>query len=176
MILLALISPLRSPVLADLDTRFLQNNRMVSPFYSPRKIGDLTVESSVSFPSLPEDTSLCPLECLNTYLTAISAFRISPGHQKLFLSFQKPPKEITRCTIARWLCNVIPAAAIDSSVFKTHSIRTASTSDIISCQTQSTFIKHSFTSMVTFYVFCSVEIYIRNYSVKIYFYSIKRSL
>ena len=128
--LLALISPERSSVLTDLDTRFLQKQPDGFTFIltKPRKTGDPTVESSVSFPSLPEDPSLCPLECLNAYLSATKAFRLSPGHQKLFLSFQKPHKEITRCTVARWLCDVIQAAGIDSSVFKAHSTRAASTS------------------------------------------------
>ena len=127
--LLALISPERSSVLADLDTRYLKKRPDGFAFLltNPRKTGDPTSESSVSFPSLPEDLSLCPLACLNTYLTATSNFR-SPGHHKLFLSFNQPHNEISRTTIARWLCDVIQAAGIDSSVFKAHSTRAASTS------------------------------------------------
>ena len=127
--LLALISPERSSVLADLDTRYLKKRPDGFAFLltNPRKTGDPTSQSSVSFPSLPEDLSLCPLACLNTYLTATSNFR-SPGHHKLFLSFNQPHNEISRTTIARWLCDVIQAAGIDSSVLKAHSTRAASTS------------------------------------------------
>ena len=127
--LLALISPERSSVLADLDTRYLKKRPDGFTFLltNPHKTGDPTSESSVSFPSLPEDLSLCPLACLNAYLTATSNFR-SPGHHKLFLSFNQPHNEISRTTIARWLCDVIQAAGIDSSVFKAHSTRAASTS------------------------------------------------
>ena len=86
--LLALISPERSSVLADLDTRYLKKRPDGFAFLltNPRKTGNPTSESSVSFPSLPEDLSLCPLACLNTYLTATSNFR-SHGRHKLFLSF-----------------------------------------------------------------------------------------
>ena len=84
-------------------------------------------ESSGSFPSLPEDLPLCPLTCLNTYLTATSNLR-SPSDQKLFLSFQQPHNEDSRSTITRWLCDVIQVAGIDSSVFRAHSTRAASTS------------------------------------------------
>ena len=83
--LLALISPERSSVLADLDTRYLKKYPDGFTFLLTilRKTGNPTSESSVSFPSLPEDLSLCPLACLNTYLTATSNFR-SPSDQKLF--------------------------------------------------------------------------------------------
>ena len=121
--LLALISPEQSSVLADLDTRYLKKHPDGFTFLTnPRKTGDPTSESSVSFPSLPEDLSLCPLACLNTYLTATRNFR-SPGHQKLFLSFHQPHNEISRSTIARWLCDVIQSAGIDSSVFKARSTK-----------------------------------------------------
>ena len=86
--LLALISPERSSVLADLDTRYLKKRPDGFAFLltNPRKTGNPTSESSVSFPILPENLSLCPLPCLNTYLTATSNFR-SHGRHKLFLSF-----------------------------------------------------------------------------------------
>lgn len=70
----------------------------------------------------------CPLDCLKVHLNLTSGFRTSPGHGKLFLSFQRPHNPVSRCTIARWLCDVIQEAGIDSSIFKAHSTRAASTS------------------------------------------------
>ena len=92
--LLALISPERSSVLADLDTRYLKKRPDGFAFLltNPRKTGDPTSESSVSFPSLPEDLSLCPLACLNTYLTATSNF-CSPGHQTVSVVQSTPQRD-----------------------------------------------------------------------------------
>ena len=128
--LLALISPERSSVLADLDIGRLkkQPDGFTFTLTKPRKTGDPISEASLSFPIFPEDTSLCPMDCLNVYLNLTSGFRTSPGHGKLFLSFQRPHNPVSRCTIARWLCDIIQEAGIDSSIFKAHSTRAVSTS------------------------------------------------
>ena len=128
--LLALVSPERSSVLAHFDISHLkkQPDGFTFTLTKPRKTGDSISEASVSVPSFSQDTTLCPLDCLNIYLTATGGFRTSPGHAKLFLSFQRPHNLVSRCTLARWLCDVIQEAGIDSAIFKAHSIRAASTS------------------------------------------------
>ena len=50
------------------------------------------------------------------------------NNDQLFISFIKPHHPVTSSTIARWLKLVIESAGIDTSVFKAHSVRSASTS------------------------------------------------
>ena len=47
---------------------------------------------------------------------------------KLFLSFQKPFKPLSRQSISRWIRDTLTAAGIDTTVFTPHSVRAASTS------------------------------------------------
>ena len=44
------------------------------------------------------------------------------------LSFQRPHHPVAKATITRWLCDVLVTAGIDSTIFKAHSTRAASTS------------------------------------------------
>ena len=55
--------------------------------------------------------------------------RLSEGSNNLFLSFQRLHRPVAKASITRWLCDVLIAAAgIDSTIFKAHSTRAASTS------------------------------------------------
>ena len=47
---------------------------------------------------------------------------------KLFISFMKAHKHISRETLSRWIKTVIEAAGIDTSIFHPHSTRAAATS------------------------------------------------
>ena len=47
---------------------------------------------------------------------------------KLFISFRKPHKHISRETLSRWIKTVMEAAAKETSIFHTHSTRAAGTS------------------------------------------------
>ena len=47
---------------------------------------------------------------------------------KLFISCIKPHKPISTDTLSRWIKLVLASAAIDTSVFKAHSVRGAATS------------------------------------------------
>ena len=69
------------------------------------------------FPSFPDNSSLCPVGTLQTYLDNTRSLR---GQEtKLFVSFIKPYRAVT---IARY------NSRIDTSVFGAHSTRGASTS------------------------------------------------
>ena len=50
------------------------------------------------------------------------------GSDQLLVSIQKPHKPVSTHTISRWLKTVLEKAGIDTSVFKAHSTRAASTS------------------------------------------------
>lgn len=65
---------------------------------------------------------LCPVECLKEYLKKSEVFRKS---QRLFISYVKPYKSITRDTLSRWAKIVMREAGINMDVFKPHSVRSA---------------------------------------------------
>ena len=50
------------------------------------------------------------------------------GASQLFISFIKPHRPVTSSTVARWLKETLGAAGIDTTIFKAHSVRGASTS------------------------------------------------
>ena len=104
--LVALISPERSFILSELDIQFLkkQPDGFVFTLTKPRKSGDPTSLATVSFPRFTQDVTLCPLDCLESYLKATIEFRLTPEHNKLFPSVQRPHHPVSRNTIARWLC------------------------------------------------------------------------
>lgn len=130
LMLLALISPERSSVLSDLNIQFLkkQPDGFTFTLTKPRKTGDPRSLTTIAFPSFTEDNTLCPLKCLESYLNATREFRTLPECEKLFLSIIRPHRPVSKGTIARWLCDTISASGIDSSIFKAHSTRAASTS------------------------------------------------
>ena len=73
----------------------------------------------------PADLHLCVTNTLCSYLEKTKSRR---GSELLFISFQKPYKAVSGDTIQRWIKVVIEKAGIDTSVFKPHSTRAASTS------------------------------------------------
>ena len=130
LMLLALVSPERASVLWELDIRYLkkQPDGVVFTLIKPRKSGDPMSRAKATFPRFLQDTTLCPCDCLETYSKATEKFRLSEDSNKLFLSFQRPHHPVAKATATRWLCDVLIAAGIDSTIFKAHSTRAASTS------------------------------------------------
>ena len=49
-------------------------------------------------------------------------------NQQLLISYHRPHKPVQSCTIARWIKSLLGSAGIDTSIFKGHSTRSASTS------------------------------------------------
>jgi site-specific recombinase XerD len=130
LMLLALVSPERSSVLWELDIRQLraQPDGMIFTLTKPRKSGDPMSPATATFPRFLQDVTLCPCDCLETYLKATENFRSTEESSRLFLSFQRPHRPVAKATITRWMCDVLYAAGIDSTIFKAHSTRAASTS------------------------------------------------
>ena len=73
-----------------------------------------------------EDKALCVIRTLSVYIKRTKAYRYEKT--KLFLSYVPPFKEVCTATISRWLKEALSNAGIDTSVFKAHSVRAASTS------------------------------------------------
>ena len=72
---------------------------------------------------------LCVVHTMNYYIKQTEKFRKS---NQLLVSY-KTFKEVSSSTIARWLKEVLHLAGIDTSIFKAHSYRSASTSAAFSC-------------------------------------------
>lgn len=74
----------------------------------------------------PSDINLCIVTHLKEYLKRTENLRTQ--NTALFISFQKPHAAVTRETVSRWVKSTMKAAGIDTTVFKAHSCRAASTS------------------------------------------------
>lgn len=70
--------------------------------------------------------NICPLACLKEYINRTKPLRAS--ETKLFISYVKPFKSVSRDTISRWTKTVLDNSGVDTNVYKAHSTRAASTS------------------------------------------------
>ena len=71
----------------------------------------------------PSNRNICPLTTLKEYIARTQPFR--GDERKLFVSFIKPHKGVSRDTISRWTKSVLKKAGIDTSKFAGHSTRAA---------------------------------------------------
>jgi hypothetical protein len=70
-----------------------------------------------------------PKLCIYTYLTKYLKITMPLRHtSQLLISFQKPNRGVSTDTISRWAKIVMAQAGVDTSIFKSHSTRAASTS------------------------------------------------
>ena len=130
-ILLAPTAPKRSSELKLLDLRFMR----ILPEGVEFKLPGLTKTSSevisVFFAKYEEREELCVLRCLQCYIARTSPFRPIMGSNsasQLLISYHRPHNPVKSCSIARWIKSILGSAGIDTSIFKGHSTRSASTS------------------------------------------------
>lgn len=78
---------------------------------------------------------------------------------KLFISF-KTFKEVSTCTVARWLKEVLKRSGIDDKIFSAHSYRSASTSAAFAggVQLKEILETANWTNAKTFYTFYRREL------------------
>ncbi|PFX15027.1 hypothetical protein AWC38_SpisGene20779 [Stylophora pistillata] len=74
----------------------------------------------------PANPSLCVGTCLKEYLKKTKLLR--GMETKLFFSFTKPYKRVSRETLSRWIRTVMTSAGVDITIFKPHSTQAAATS------------------------------------------------
>lgn len=68
---------------------------------------------------------LCPVRTINEYLKRTCSLRKS---SHLFISYEFPHKFVDKQTLSRWLKYLLNESGIDTKLFKSHSVRHASTS------------------------------------------------
>ena len=109
-------------------------------------------------PRFIADKSLSVYSVLEEYLQRTQTLR--NNESQLFISFAKPHKKVTKDTIARWIKHVMSISGIDTSVFKPHSTRAASTSKASQCSVPISQIMSaaSWASDSTFHKFYKKEI------------------
>ena len=71
----------------------------------------------------PANEQICPVRTHCAYLERTAAIR--GLEQRLFLSYQKPHKHVSRDTIFHWVTTILLEAGIDTTIFKPHSTRSA---------------------------------------------------
>ena len=130
-LLLALTAPKRSSELKLLDLRFMR----ILPEGVVFELPGMTKTSSeiipVFFAKFDDCESICVLRCLQSYISRTNIFwpLVDPAtNQQLLISYHRPHKPVQSCTIARWIKSFLGSAGIDTSIFKGHSTRSASTS------------------------------------------------
>lgn len=85
-----------------------------------------TIGCKIRIQEYPPDRRLCPLRYMKAYLKKTSELR--NAEEKVFISLNRPHKEVSTATIARWIKIVLKQSGIDIGQFSAHSTRAASTS------------------------------------------------
>jgi len=128
-LLLSLTRPLRSADLANFllpNLKFLPEGALFMPACPSKqsRIGKPLKE--FFFPAFEVNPNLCPVNAIKVYTKRTERVRKSEG--SFFLTAVPDHHPATATTIARWIKTGLSRAGIDISIFKAHSVRSASTS------------------------------------------------
>ncbi|XP_050707606.1 uncharacterized protein LOC126992815 [Eriocheir sinensis] len=84
----------------------------------------------IKFQAYPKDASLCVCETLKCYIKATQEHRqiTQLNDIKLFISFIKPHKAVSKDTIARWLRTMLNMSGVNTNTFTAGSVRPAAAS------------------------------------------------
>jgi hypothetical protein len=127
---LALVTLSRCSDLKNLDLAFLaeSDSKLIFHFGTPpkhwRKAGTLPKPVEI----LASGMELCPVKVTKNYIARTASLRGS--HTKLFIGCVAPHKPVTGPTIGNWIKVVLESSGIDTTAFKGHSTRSASSSQV----------------------------------------------
>ena len=88
-----------------------------------------THQRPLEFLAYPDDQNQCIVTHLKVYLDKTKS--LWNAERQLFVSSIKPHKAVSWDTISQWIKNFMTAAGIDTSIYKSHTTRAASTSSLI---------------------------------------------
>ena len=128
--LLALIGVPRGAELHMFDLNYLAKYEDRYTFDLPGNIKngkEGVVPEPVVFHKHLQDEKLCPVTCIEKYISLTEPWRPKGQPSTFFLS-SKTHKPVCKSTLARWVKEVLHMADIDTKVFQAHSLRGASTS------------------------------------------------
>ena len=128
-LLLSLVRPLRSADLANFllpNLKYLPEGAIFMPTCTSKqsRVGKSLKE--FFFPAFEANSNLCPVNGLKVYAKRTEPVRKS--RSPFFLTAIPDHHPATAATIARWIKTGLSRAGIDTSIFKAHSICSASTS------------------------------------------------
>ena len=83
---------------------------------------------SVKFSADSEIPKLCVVQVINSYLQLSQMWRDKNIKKQLLLSRTESHQEIQKSSVAGWINTILGLAGLDTSLFTTHSTRSASTS------------------------------------------------
>ena len=76
--------------------------------------------SSLRIAAYEPDCTICPLTCLKAYLLKTKALR--NNETKLFISYVRPHKPVSRDTVSRSTKETLRLCSIDTKVFTAHTL------------------------------------------------------
>ena len=112
----------------------IAEDKVVFFFDQPSKTQKHRVAPPLSFPSFEDDKNICPVSTIKCYLSRTEELRDPSKNSArkhdsfLFIATLKPHNSVKRCTIASWIKHILSLSGVDTSIFKCHSVRSASTS------------------------------------------------
>ena len=83
----------------------------------------------LEFNEYSDDEKVCVVHCIDQYLRQSAPWR-TQGQNQLLLSHLKSYKDVHSSTIANWVKLVLKMVGVDTSLYKAHSCRSASTSKV----------------------------------------------
>lgn len=89
--------------------------------------GPNRAQPCLDFPYFTKNPRLCVAGAIKEYLTATEGLR-DPQSDLFFITSTKPYRPASKQTLSRWVKETMEKAGVDSSYFKAHSTRHASTS------------------------------------------------
>ncbi|KAK3084586.1 hypothetical protein FSP39_015964 [Pinctada imbricata] len=128
--LLAVVSPKRVSEISRLNTEFMKYSDTGVIFELPglSKTQSSSKPKQVKYDAYPENPQLCVVSCIKTYCARTESKRDNSNRGYLLIMNRKPYASISAQTVSHWIRDIMGLAGIDTSKFKAHSARAASTS------------------------------------------------
>ena len=129
--LLALTSASRCSEIKNLDINYLAKSEskycfnISKPTKTSKPGKPLPILEFERFESEP---NICVVEALEAYIKLSKPWTEGTQKTQLLLSYIKPHSPVKACTLSNWICEVLKYAGVDIKTFKSHSVRSASTS------------------------------------------------
>ena len=129
--LLGLIAIPRGAQIYSLDTRFLNKFHDFYRFNlagTVKNVGAGKKPAPIEFHRHNNDIKLCPLKCLDDYISLTKPWRNDGVPSSLFLSYKAPHGPISKSRLAGWVKEVLRLSDINTKTFQAHSLRGAASS------------------------------------------------
>ena len=132
---IALVTAGRCSELKYMNTDMMANNENKYIFYFDTPLKQTRGRKTpkpLEIYRFEKEESICPVNLLGTYIKRTDQYRNNNQNKQLFISIIKPHKPVSNTTIACWIKQILKMTGIDTTIFKGHSSRAASTSKVAS--------------------------------------------